>query len=244
MAYIENPKTKGSGIQCCIPQTGTCPNNCADCFFQSGRSYLEPLGENLPNMPFRADRVIRVNDGNDSNVGREGVISATNCYPMRFFNTAIPKDIGGFPDPVILTLNPGRMTDSKWHCLDPIPANLMAVRIRTNMWNLESVVDPAVAYYGGRDVPIFLTFMAYFIDSAKDGFQQYYCHRKRTMNSYSAITTAAWESVMARYKYNKWVYSCGRLEGEKSIELKASGCRYCGNCLREYFATKERMEGK
>lgn len=51
MRYKENPKTKGSGIIACIPQTGVCPNKCEDCFFQSGRSYLEPLEENLPNMP-------------------------------------------------------------------------------------------------------------------------------------------------------------------------------------------------
>ena len=42
-----------------------------------------------------------------------------------------------------------------------------------------------------------------------------YVFRKRTLNSSRAITTAAWEAVMARYKYNKWVYSCGKIEGEK-----------------------------
>ena len=51
MNYIENPKTKGSGIITCIPQEGICPMKCDDCFFQSGRSYLEPLDINLPNMP-------------------------------------------------------------------------------------------------------------------------------------------------------------------------------------------------
>lgn len=48
MSYIENPKTKGSGIVCAIPQTGVCPIGCEDCFFQSDRSFLEPLDENLP----------------------------------------------------------------------------------------------------------------------------------------------------------------------------------------------------
>lgn len=75
--YIKNPKTAGSGIITCIPQTGTCPNQCEDCFFQSGRSYLEPLEENLPNMPpleMAEGRFVRVNDGNDSNVQRELVI--------------------------------------------------------------------------------------------------------------------------------------------------------------------------
>ena len=68
MSYIENPKTKGSGIISCIPQKGICPNTCEDCFFQSGRSYLEPLDENLPNLPEEVDyQIVRVNDGNDSN---------------------------------------------------------------------------------------------------------------------------------------------------------------------------------
>ena len=109
MSYVENPKTKGSGILCCIPQKGRCPNNCSDCFFQSGR---------------------------------------------------------------------------------------------------------------------------------REGFAKYYIKRKRTLNEYFAITTDAWESVMARYKYNRWVYSCGKVEGEKG----GGGCRHCGNCLREFFATRERME--
>jgi hypothetical protein len=81
MTYIENPKFKGSGILACIPQTGKCPNNCTDCFFQSGRSYLEPLEQNLPNMPpieLASTQVVRVNDGHDSNIDREKVnIKAT-----------------------------------------------------------------------------------------------------------------------------------------------------------------------
>ncbi len=38
MDYKENPKTKGSGIICAIPQKGICPSKCPDCFFQSVRS--------------------------------------------------------------------------------------------------------------------------------------------------------------------------------------------------------------
>ena len=75
--YHENPKTKGSGILCCIPHESTCPINCADCFFQSGRSYLEPLEDNLPNMPTAEQakgKVVRVNDGNDSNLDKEMVM--------------------------------------------------------------------------------------------------------------------------------------------------------------------------
>jgi phosphate starvation-inducible PhoH-like protein len=40
-----------------------------------------------------------------------------------------------------------------------------------------------------------------------------------------------------RYKDNKWVHSCGKIEGE----LGDTHCRFCGNCLREYYATTERL---
>lgn len=244
MSYKENPKTKGSGIISCIPQKGTCPNKCEDCFFQSGRSYLEQLQENLPNMPtikMAKGRVVRVNDGNDSNVQKDKVIFSTRRYPMKFYNTAIPKELDKFDAPVVLTLNPGMMTDKDVYLLDPIPKNLMFVRVRINTWNLD-LVKKVVEYYSTREVPVVLTFMAYFGTAAAipEEHKADYIFRQRTLNSYWAIITDAWEKVMARYKYNKWVYSCGKIEGEKGT----TACRHCGNCLREYFATMERMRNK
>jgi len=239
MPYIENPKTRGSGIIACIPQTGTCPNDCEDCFFQSKRSYLEPLSENLPNIPSLEEAegfIVRVNDGNDSNVKRNEVIRLTQHFKEKFYNTAIPKELDTFPGPVALTVNPGKSTDTCFHKLDVVPWNLMFVRVRTNMWNLD-LVDRAVNYYTKRGVPIVLTFMAYFVGSVPEDAQKYYVFRKRTLNSYWAITTTAWEKVMSRYKYNLYVYSCGKIEGEKG----KTSCRFCGNCVREYYATKERM---
>ena len=41
---------------------------------------------------------------------------------------------------------------------------------------------------------------------------------------------------MCRFTDNKLVYSCGT-EGGSGTTL----CRFCGNCLREFYATKERM---
>jgi len=241
MSYKKNPKTKGSGIICCIPQTGECPQDCEDCFFQSGRSYLEPLDENLPNMPpieMSKGRVVRINDGNDSNVNKTLVINRTWLYNMRFFNTSIPHDLEGFSAPVVLTINPGKMTDNGYHRLDPIPKNLMFVRIRTNMWNIETVVRPAIEYYTNRQIPVVLTFMAYHeVKSIPDYYRRYYLWRERTSNSYHAIKTSAWEFVMSLFKYNEWVHSCGKIEGELGI----TKCRHCGNCLREYFATMERL---
>jgi len=238
MKYIENPKTKGSGIITCIPQTGICPNKCEDCFFQSGRSYLEPLEENLPNMPTikeTQNRIVRINDGNDSNVNQDECIDACKNYLMKFYNTAIPNNLEKFDAPIVLTVNPGEKTDYQFYKIEP-SQNLMFVRMRTNTWNLE-LVDRAIDYYSLKEIPIVLTFMAYFDLSIPEKHQENYIFRKRTLNSYWAITTSAWEQIMNRYKYNKWVYSCGKIEGEKGT----SACRYCGNCIREYFATMERL---
>jgi len=239
MKYIENPKTKGSGIICAIPQTGTCPNNCEDCFFQSGRSYLEPLAENLPNLPPREmvhGRIVRVNDGNDSNIQKDIVMETCKQFPRKFYNTALPNNLESFDAPVVLTLNPGVMTDEKFHLLNDIPAKLMFVRFRTNTWNI-NVAENAVEFYTSAGVPVILTFMAYFRQTIPEDHQQFYTWRKRTLNSYWAITTAGWQMVMQRFFYNKWVYSCGKIEGENGT----TACRHCGNCLREYFATMERL---
>lgn len=237
MSYIENPKTKGSGIVCAIPQTGTCPNKCEDCFFQSGRSYLEPLDKNLPNMPDEDMDfyLVRVNDGNDSNVDRETVEVATCSYRHRFYNTAIPKL--DFPAPVVLTVNPSKMTDVDFHKIRVVPKNLMFVRFRANTWNIE-LQKACIQYYSNKDIPVVLTFMAYYDkESVPVLHRPKYVWRKRTLNSYWAITTSEWRQVMYYYRNNKWVHSCGKIEGE----LGDTHCRFCGNCLREYFATITRM---
>lgn len=240
MPYKENPKLMGSGIDACIPQERPCPLKCPDCFFNGGRSYLEPLAEHLPNMPdVNPHRVVRVNDGNDSNVDRGIVLSRTQHYPLRFYNTSIPVNLAGFIEPVVLTVNPGAMTDHDFYMLPKIPANLMFVRFRTNTWNL-LLAKQCVDYYTQLNIPVILTFMAYFHTMADipPKHRKNYTMRKRTSNEYLAITTRAWRKVMNRFKHNKLVYGCGKIEGE-SGDTK---CRYCGNCLREFFACKSRLD--
>jgi hypothetical protein len=242
LPYIENPKTAGSGIMCAIPQDSECPVGCEDCFFQSGRSYLEPLSDHLPNLPdpaFVNDNgyVVRINDGNDSNVNRNRVVGWTNAYNHRFFNTSIPKYLDSFPAPVVLTVNPGPQTDIIAHMLSKIPVNLMFVRVRTNRWNLH-VVNSAVDYYAERGIPTILTFMAYHdIESIPEDYQHLYSYRKRTSNEYWAITEAGWVEILGYYYGNHLVYSCGT-EGEGGT----TKCERCGNCLREYFRTKVAMQ--
>lgn len=242
MVYKENPKTAGSGILCAIPQAGTCPNKCDDCFFQSGRSYLEPLDKSLPNMPhcqnvYNGNSIVRVNDGNDSNVRKEHVETMAQGYPHKFYNTAIPKL--DFDAPVVLTVNPDKMTDTEFHDIDRPPKNLMFVRFRVNTWNVKGAAA-CIDFYTRRDVAVVLTFMAYHdASSIPVSHRTFYIKRKRFLNSYYAITTSAWRSVMRQFEDNKRVYSCGKIEGE----LGDTHCRFCGNCLCEYFAARCRMGG-
>ena len=180
-----------------------------------------------------------MSDGNDSNVKRQEVIEASSLYNDVFFNTAIPKDLEKFPGPVVLTLNPGEMTDTDFHKVDPVPLNIMFFRIRTNTWNLP-LVEEAIRYYGPVGVPIVLTFMAYHGESdIPDSHRFMYDYRQRTLNSYYAISSMAWNQVMEEFINVPLVYSCGR-EGVS----KMNSCRNCGNCIREYYAAKERMKGE
>jgi hypothetical protein len=236
MTYIENPKTRGSGILCAIPQSRSCPMRCADCFFQSGRSYLEPLADNLPNVPTQAQaagKIVRMNDGNDSNVDREVVEGAARSFPNVFFNTAIPVRLGDFPGPVVFTSNPGKRTDGKAMLLADPPQNIMFVRARVNTWNAETVLA-IVDHYTTRGIVVVLTFMAYYTQDIPDAHRSYYAVKKRTINSYWVITDAAYAEIVARYKHNRLVTTCG-------ADNNTYSCVSCGVCSREYKTSKERI---
>lgn len=235
--WIWNPKTKNSGIITCIPQKGECPNKCEDCFFQSGRSYLEPLDKNLPHIPIKKltkNRIVRINDGNDSNVERELVEKVASKYDNYFFNTAIPIKLAMFSNPVVLTVNPGKMTNSSFHKLAKRPLNLMFIRIRVNSWNIESIVKSAVEYYTSMGVCVVLTFMAYYTTVIPQKHKRYYEWKKRTLNSYWVMKQNRVEQIMRLFKENGLVYSCGYKH--------THACLFCGNCIREYYNTKERLK--
>jgi len=248
MPYKTNPKTDGSGIIAVIPHHGECPNKCGDCFYQSERSFLEPLDENTPNMcpvemtEGRLPRIVRVNDGHDSGVNPEMVKEATAIYKQKFYNTCLPRSLNTLTDaPVVLTLNPAKMTNTDFHRV--WYPNLMMVRFRINTWNL-NMADWAVQYYADRQVPIIMTFMAYYKEEGNmpEDHKKNYEFRERTTNSYFAIKNEVWREIMSRWDNTpaeKWVYSCSKVEGAKPIgDFR---CSRCGNCLREYYRTMERL---
>lgn len=239
--YKENPKTAGSGIICCIPHSTKCSVGCKDCFFQSGRSYLEPLEDNLPNMPepsIAEGRVVRVNDGNDSNLQRVVVLKSTEHYTDKFYNTAINSGLDVFKSPVVLTVNPAKYTDTHFNrATEPVPANLMYVRFRANVWNI-SLLEEAVEYYCNRNLtPLVITYMAYHdLEDIPEEYQRFYELKKRTLNEYYAINQAGWDYVYHRFQNNRLVYTCGK-------DPNTHACSRCGNCIREYYNTKERIRG-
>jgi hypothetical protein len=233
--WIWNPKIKGSGIIECIPQKGLCPNNCVDCFFQSGRSYLEPLDQNLPHIPTKElakGRIVRINDGNDSNNQRELVEQVAQQFDDYFFNTSINYKLGEFSAPVVLTLNPAKMTDNEFHKVDSVPNNLMFVRFRVNLWNL-NLLKEAIDYYTPKKVPVILTFMAYYTQSIPDDYKNDYIWKQRTLNSYWCLKSELIREIIGLFEDNPYVYPCS-VKGQHS-------CIFCGNCLKFYYATKERM---
>jgi len=231
MTYIENPKTKNSVIICAIPNKGPCSNGCSDCFYNGGRSYLSPIDKNTPNMPSLEEvgnKIVRVNDGQDSNNNFELVMKETEKYPKRFYNTAVPKNIKEFGEPVVLTINPGKMTENSIYAI-PWYKNLMFVRFRASTTNL-SLAKEAVSYYTNKNVPVVITFMAYFQDTPPD--KEHYSFHKRILNEYWCITKEGEDAFMSNFKGNELVKVCGS---------QGNHCKDCHNCETYYYETKKRI---
>ena len=236
-----NPKLAGSNIIDCIPQIGECPNKCGqeigeDCFYNGGRFYRtldEPL---LPSRVEAEDKIVRVNSGHDSNLQREYVITETLKYKNKFYNTSMPRFV--FPAPVVFTCNARSLL-----LVEPAN-NVMFVRVRTSMWNLEDV-DKAVDWYLKKyGIPIVLTFMRYYKESSiKEEFRSYYTEKKHVLNTYFCLNTEGHLKVMERYK-GTGVRMCGTPVSSLCIDCRNCEFLYwkCMNHLNEggFFPLKEK----
>lgn len=191
-----NPKLAGSNLIDCIPQTGECPLDCDECFYNSGRFYRtldEPL---LPTEAEVGEKIVRVNSGHDSNLQSGRVIETTQHYSHKFYNTSIPDF--GFPGPVVFTCNGRRPL------MVECPENVMFVRIRCNTWD---DIQYLVKWYAGRQgVPVVLTFMRYYGDEAAHGADTPiptdcgdYEFRTHVSNAYWCPTPEAQVRMMRRY---------------------------------------------
>ena len=118
----------------------------------------------------------------------------------------------------------------------------MFVRLRVSSTNFDWVRD-GVDWYTSYQVPVVLTFMAYYDAEPQvpaDVLQAVggpcYEWRVRHINSYWCPTPAFIRWVMDQYGDNRLVSYCGSLEG--------SYCRLCRNCETYYVQTIKRMKGE
>lgn len=240
----KNPKIEGTRIISCIPQRGLCPNNCSFCFFNANPyNNLEPI---VPTIEETKGKIVRVNDINDSNNQKDLVIETTKNYEHKFYNTSISNF--DFPDPVVFTCN-GRTTDTDFIRTGDLihrESNLMAVRIRTNYWNLRLVKEAAV-YYALKEIPVILTFMRYPEESnLKDKYS--YTYRQYISHSYWQLTSAAKQAIftlidnsvaqhqlMNRKEVKQMVYTCGT--------IRSPYCRDCGNCEKLFWRFYKNWRG-
>ena len=217
-----NPKQEGSNLFDCKPQSGLCPNNCNQCFYnRPGAFYVDVDKPHMPTVEEVGDSIMRVNCGHDSNIEREKVIKETEIYSKRFFNTSIPEF--DFPAPVVFTANP---QEEESAMKINRPNNLMFIRLRVSSTNLQ-FIKAAVYYYCTRHVPIVLTFMAYYDKKPDDN----YTYQVRHVNSYWCP-----EPHFVRH-----VVSDMKQIGGRAVSACGQWCWDCRNCETYYYQTIKHM---
>lgn len=264
-----NPKMEGSACIDCRPQTGLCPNGCPECFYnRPGAFYCDINDPQIPNPELVGDRIVRMNSGHDSNLQKDLVIKTAEKYEKVFFNTSIPDF--DFPGPVVFTAN-GQEEDSPWCPIinyagktRQVPPKqekffdrLMFVRVRVSPTNLECV-ERAVACWTAKNIPVVLTFMAYYSQDPPGTYPIFvgdeefklvsfplpdptivsYQWKVRTLNSYWCATPEFESYVLRRmHKYGgHLVTMCGTLENGK--------CKDCNNCRNRYEITAKYLKEK
>jgi hypothetical protein len=227
----ENPKLKGSGIIDCIPQTGYCPNGCLECYYNGGNFFTDRKTPLLPSVEEVGEKLVRVNSGHDSNLQKDLVLKSTSRYEHRFYNTSLPNF--DFPAPVVFTCN-GRDTDNSALMVVKGLENVMHIRFRTNLWNLDLLEEVIFFYTHVHYVPVTITFMRYTdIGNIPLKFREYYDFRKSILNMYYCLCKEKMIEISEKYAvHSKIVGTCGTVE--------SSYCKDCGRCVWSY----SRMENK
>lgn len=231
--YIQNPKLVGTNIVDCIPQTGECPNQCSECFYNGGRFFRtldKPWMPNLADVIYRG-LIVRVNSGHDSNFFKDLVLRKTAKYPRKFYNTSAPNF--DFPAPVVFTCNGGK--DGELKFVEPTP-NLMFVRVRVEAWDLATIKNAIGHYLEKYGIPVVLTFMRYY-DGTKipEAAKSAYEWKKHLVNEYYCPRPEEILKIMAQFK-GTGVRMCGT--------PVSSNCIDCRNCELLYWECMRRMGSK
>lgn len=240
-----NPKQVGSNLYSCRPQTGSCPIGCNQCFYNRPDAYYNDIHEpNVPDVDEVGSGIVRVNTGHDSNLDKDYVIECASQYKNYFFNTSISNF--DFPGPVVFTAN--KCEEERQRSSRPptiIPPNLMFVRLRASASNLGSLHD-LVMEWTLADVPVVITFMAYYEKPALNyvlkhshafyaGINKLYEYKTRHINSYYCPTREMMIRTMKSLgvERNRLLTMCGTFD--------SNYCKDCRNCETYYWITKKRL---
>jgi len=242
---MQNPKFIGTNIIDCIPQSGRCPCDCNQCFYNHPDFYTKtPI---IPSVEEANGKIVRMNSGHDSNIQKLLVLQTASQYKDVFFNTSIPNF--DFPGPVVYTANPNENEESlplsqlmRLKHLD----NLMFVRFRISAMNVVQVFQDMQKWIGQR-VPIVLTFMRYydyapFEDGSEEDKEYHYRldmdknipiyeYKKHIANNSWCPSETFIKNIMK--SCYRMVYMCGT--------PTSSYCKDCGACEHFYWLTKKRL---
>ncbi len=241
-----NPKQEGSNIYSCRTQTGACPIGCNQCYYNRPGAYYNDISKpNIPHVAYVGNGIVKMNCGHDSNIERKLVIATAGQYKNSFFNTSIANY--DFPGPVVLTINCCE-EEPKRAIMPPIsvPPNLMFVRIRASASNLGDV-HRLVTDWLLSDVPIVITFMAYYDNtvyhdmltkrhSFYSDIKQLYEYKTRHINTYWCPTREMKIRTMKSLnaEHNKLLTMCSTFD--------SNYCKDCRNCESYYWITRRRLD--
>lgn len=216
----------------CIPQTGFCPIDCSECYYNREGAFYRELNTSLiPTLEEAKGKIVRINSGHDSNLLTEEQLELTGQYPDRFYCTSLPR-IDKFDAPVQLTIN-GRDTDETYYSptdiFRDIPThyilknpfwNLMLVRFRVNTWNLKLCKQAIDEWTKEHSVPFLLTDMRYY---HKELIKEphYYNYGKHILNEYWKLNDEGLKKVLELTKYPN-VFWCGN---------PFTGSTLCKDCM-------------
>jgi len=235
-----NPKLIGSNLIDCKPQTGLCPGNCNQCFYnRPGASYIDPKNTRIPTKRESEGKIVRMNSLHDSNIQRWRVLKAAKKYQHVFYNTAIPEF--DFPGPVVYTANSSEEQPVEMDFLrSPFYNNLMFVRFRVSSTNLHHIDRAVGIMHEYSDIPIVLTFMAYYDYEPNQHSERSpavcYVWETRHINKYWCPTRGFKRYVLNRMRKiaDRQVTMCGT--------LYSNYCKDCHNCESYYYITKRRLD--
>lgn len=229
---IRNPKQIGTNLFDCRPQTGLCPMNCNQCFYnRPGAFYVDINKPNIPTPAEVGDGIVRMNCGHDSNYQRDLVIETAKQYKEVFFNTCVLRF--DFPGPVVWTANPQEEKPCLLPAISMMANRLMFIRLRVSSNNLAYIKEAVDWFTLTYQIPIVLTFMAYYEEGAVPNKTDYEW-KVRHINSYWCPTRQFKARVMQIFRDNRLVTMCGTLD--------SNWCRDCRNCETYYWQANKRMK--